>query len=197
MSYLGQVISHNGVSTDPRKVQVVTYWWRPTHVSELQSFLGVVSYYLCFVEGFAKMATPLHKLVAALAGTKSRTASGRNLASAWTGECEKSFKSLKGKLVEAPILAYADFSLPFILEIDTSHGGLGAVHIAYAIAYASRGLRPSEFKMLNYSSMKLEFLALKWDMTEKFREYLLGQKCIVFTDNPLSHLSTAKFGATE
>lgn len=52
--------------------------------------------------------------------------------------------------------------------------------------------------MLNYSSVKLEFLGLKWDMTEKFREYLLGHKCVVYTDNnPLSHLSSAKLGATE
>lgn len=66
------------------------------------------------------------------------------------------------------------------------------------IAYASRGLRPSERNMANYSSMKLEILALKWAMTEKFREYLLGQKCIVYTDNnPLRHLSSAKLGATE
>lgn len=66
------------------------------------------------------------------------------------------------------------------------------------IAYASRGLRPTERNMLNYSSMKLEFLALKWAMTEKFREYLLGHRCIVYTDNnPLSHLSFAKTGATE
>lgn len=52
--------------------------------------------------------------------------------------------------------------------------------------------------MTNYSSMKLEFLALKWAMTEKFPEYLLGHKCVVFTDNnPLSHLHSAKLGATE
>lgn len=52
--------------------------------------------------------------------------------------------------------------------------------------------------MQNYSSMKLEFLALKWAMTEKFGEYLLGHKCIVYTNNnPLSHLSSAKLGATE
>lgn len=52
--------------------------------------------------------------------------------------------------------------------------------------------------MSNYSSMKLEFLALKWAMTEKFREYLLGHKCVVYTDsNPLSHLLSAKLGATE
>ena len=46
--------------------------------------------------------------------------------------------------------------------------------------------------------MKLEFLGLKWAITEKFREYLLGSKCVVYTDNnPLSHLQTAKLGATE
>lgn len=66
------------------------------------------------------------------------------------------------------------------------------------IAYASRGLKPTERNMSNYSSMKLEFLALKWAMTEKYREYLLGNKCVVYTDNnPLSHLTTAKLGALE
>ncbi len=63
------------------------------------------------------------------------------------------------------------------------------------IAYASFGLKPTERNMSNYSSMKLEFLALKWVMTEKFRDYLLGQKCVVYT--PPSHLSTAKLGTTE
>ena len=52
--------------------------------------------------------------------------------------------------------------------------------------------------MQNYSSMKLEFLGLKWAITEKFREYLLGNKVIVYTDNnPLCHLQTAKLGALE
>lgn len=52
--------------------------------------------------------------------------------------------------------------------------------------------------MTNYSSMKFEFLALKWVVTDKLREYLLGQKCVVYTaNNPLSHLASAKLGATE
>lgn len=113
-------------------------------------------------------------------------------------------EELKLKLTTAPVLAYADFSLPFIPEVDASHAGLGAVLSqeqggqVRPIAYASRGLRPSERSMFNYSSMKLEFLALKWAMTEKFREYLLGHKCVVYTDNnPLSHLSSANLGATE
>lgn len=61
-----------------------------------------------------------------------------------------------------------------------------------------RPLGPTERNMTNYSSMKLEFLALKWLMTEKFCEYLLGHKCTVFTNNnPLSHLQTANLCATE
>lgn len=66
------------------------------------------------------------------------------------------------------------------------------------VACASRGLRPTEHNMSNYSSMKLEFLAFKWAVTEKFREYLLGHKCIVYTDNNrLSHLRSAELGAAE
>lgn len=102
------------------------------------------------------------------------------------------------------MLAYADFSRPFILEIDASHSGLGTILSQETddgvrpVAYASRGLRPAERNMDNYSSMKLEFLALNWAMGEKFREYLLGHKCVVFTDNnPLSFLNSAKLGATE
>ncbi|PFX11422.1 Transposon Tf2-8 polyprotein [Stylophora pistillata] len=67
------------------------------------------------------------------------------------------------------------------------------------IAYASRRLRPSEKNPRNYSSMKLELLALKWAVTEKFRTYLLGSKFEVFTDNnPLKYLqTTVKLGALE
>ena len=202
--YLGHVISQQGVATDPSKVEAVASWRRPTNTSELRSFLGFASYYRRFVEGFAKLAAPLHKLVAELGGSRSKKASGRSLQEAWSDECEVSFESLKGKLVSAPVLAYADFSRPFVLEVDASHSGLGAVLSqeqdgrVRPIAYASRSLRPTERNMSNYSSMKLEFLALKWAITEKFREYLLGHKCLVYTDNnPLSHLYSAKLGAVE
>ncbi|KAG1956922.1 interleukin-1 receptor accessory protein-like 1-A [Pimephales promelas] len=193
-----------GVSTDPGKIEAVSNWPRPSSASELRSFLGFASYYRRFVEGFAKLAAPLHKMVAAWSTTKPRTRTGQGFASAWTEQCQQSFDELKSRLTTAPVLAYADFSLPFILEVDASHGGLGAVLSqeqggkVRPISYASRSLRPTEHNMSNYSSMKLEFLALKWALTEKFREYLLGQQCIVYTDNnPLSHLTTAKLGAVE
>lgn len=201
VQYLGHVVSAAGVSTDPKKIATVADWVTPSTVSELRSFLGFASYYRRFVEGFAKLASPLHKVVADLTGKRNRRGQGVALRDAWTPQCEHSFRQLKEKLVSSPVLAYANFDLPFILEVDASHDGLEAVLSqeqdgkVRPIAYASRSLHPAE---KNYSSMKLEFLAMKWAMTDKFREYLLGHKCMVWTDNnPLSHLSTAKLGATE
>lgn len=73
------------------------------------------------MEGFAKLAGHLQKLVADIASSRSKRGS------AWTHECEDSFEALKAKLVLAPVLAYAHFKRPFILEIDGSYSGLGAV----------------------------------------------------------------------
>uniref|UniRef100_A0AAQ4RQJ6 Reverse transcriptase/retrotransposon-derived protein RNase H-like domain-containing protein n=1 Tax=Gasterosteus aculeatus aculeatus TaxID=481459 RepID=A0AAQ4RQJ6_GASAC len=200
--YFGHILSADGVSTDPGKIEVVANWPITTTTVELRSFLGFASYYRRFVEGFAKLAAPLHRAVAESGGTKTRKVE-QQFSRCWTDECNQSVETLKAKLTTAPVLAYADFTLPFVLEVDASYGGLGAV-LSQAqagklrpIAYASRGLRLTERNIVNYSSMKLEFLALKWAMTEKFREYLLGNKCVVYTDNTLSHFSSAKLAATE
>lgn len=123
----------------------------------------------------------------------------------WNSECQIAFDALKTKLTRAPVLGFADYNKPFIVETDASHVGLGAVLSQdqdgqrKVIAYASRRLRPSEKSPRNYSSMKLELLALKLAVTEKFRTYLLGSKFEVFTDNnPLKYLqTTAKLGALE
>ena len=125
------------------------------------------------MEGFAKLAAPLHHLVAQLPGVNKRSRVG-NLVENWTEACEGGFQDLKARVVTAPTLAYANFTLTFILDIDASHNGHGAVlsqeqdGIVRPVAYASRGLRPTERNMDNYSSMKLEFLTLKWAMTETF-----------------------------
>lgn len=148
----------------------------------------------------------MHKLVGVLQGTRKRAVSTKHgsFAQYWNETCERSFNDLKERLIQAPVLGYADFTLPFVLETDASHLGLGAVlsqdqgGVQRPIAFASRGLRPSERNMTNYSAMKLELLALKWAMTEKFREYLLGSKVTVYTDNnPLHYLESAKLGAVE
>ena len=84
------------------------------------------------------------------------------------------FQELKMKCLTAPVLAFTDFQKPFLLETDASIEGLGAVLSQeqddgryHPVAYTSCGLKGGELK---YHSSKLEFLALKWAMTEQFRE---------------------------
>ena len=92
----------------------------------------------------------------------------------------------------APILAFADYTKPFLLETDASKDGLGAVlsqkqaaRWYHPVTYGSRALTPHE----NYHSTKLEFLALKWVVTEHFKEYLPHQSFLVKTDNnPLTYI---------
>lgn len=68
-------------------------------------------------------------------------------------------------------------------------------YLGHVVSASARAFNPAE---KNYSPMKLEFLGMKWAMAQKLSEYLLGHKCVVWTDNnPLSHLNTAKLGATE
>ena len=91
------------------------------------------------------------------------------------------------------MLAFVDFKKPFLLETDASIEGLGAVLSQkqddgsyHPVTYASRGLKGGELK---YHSSKLEFLALKWAVTEQFREYLQYQPFLVHTDNnPLTYV---------
>ena len=79
----------------------------------------------------------------------------------WTEQCQQSFDALKDALTSAPVLAYLDYSKPFILETDTSLKGLGAVlsqrgddNEICVVTYASRSLHPSERSMRDYSSGK-------------------------------------------
>lgn len=107
-------------------------------------------------------------------------------------------------MTQPPVLAYADFTKPFIVYTDASNQGLGAVlaqvqdNRERVIAYASRSLHPTEKNDANYSSFKLELLALKWAIAEKFKDYLTGSKFTIYTDNnPVAHLQTARLGAVE
>ena len=120
------------------------------------------------------------------------------------GKCTQAFKKVKTYLQSTPVLVYPDFQKPFNLETDPSFSGLGAVLSQdqptgrEVIAYASKGLRPTGRNMQNDSSMKLELLALKWAVTEKFRDYLIGGTIFVFTDSsPLSYIQTAKLRTKE
>lgn len=217
LKYLGHMVEEGGISPDPDKIRSIQEWKTPKTETELRSFLGLAGYYRRFVPRFATIATPLHALVGGAQQQKKskgkkgkvpsarRVVDGLSVAEAWDESCDKAFQELKDQLTSAPLLVHPDFTKPLILETDASFHGLGAVLSQkqdgrlVVLGYASRGLRPHEKNMNNYSSMKLELLALYWAITEKFRDILLGAEFVVFTDNnPLSYLqTTAKMGATE
>ena len=123
----------------------------------------------------------------------------------WQSEHQKAFDALKLALPTAAVLGYPDFKRQFMLETDASLRGLGAVLSQVddsskicVIAYANQTLRPSEQSMCNYSWAKLELLALKWPVSKKFREYLLGSKFTVYTNNnPLAYVQTSKLGVSQ
>ena len=210
LRYLGHLVSQEGISPNPEKTRVIEDWQTPKTETELRQFLGLASYYRRFVPGFAKIATPLHNLLGEpehkkRKGKRKPQNNSLPFPERWDDTCDVAFSELKQRLVSAPILGYPDFTKLFVLETDASSHGLGAVLSQdqeggrVVIMYASRGLRDAEKNMQNYSSMKLELLALYWAIAIKFRDILIGGEFTVFTDNnPLSYLqSTAKLGATE
>ena len=79
MTFLGHVISKDGIMVDPKKVEAVVVWSRPSNVFEVYSFLGLARYYQWFVKGFSRIAMPLTHLTQKQAKFE------------WTEDCEKSF----------------------------------------------------------------------------------------------------------
>ena len=209
VSFLGHVLSAKGISPNPEKVDKV--WDRPVPKTskEVHSFIGLASYNRRFIPNFAKWSKPLNALIMPPAH-QAKVRRGEMKKSeltefVWSKECQEGFDALKHALTMAPVLAYPDYTQPFILETDASLKGLGAVLSQKGkdgevciIAYASRSLRPSERSMCDYSSAKIELMALKWSVCEKFKDYLLGSKFTVFTDNnPLVYVKTSKLGAAQ
>ena len=209
-TYIVHVVSAEGVATNPDKISAIVNWDTPTTAKQLQSFMGLAGYYRRFVPWLSQIAASLHRLTTTSTAKRKKKrktrepADSRTVAEKWNEEAECAFQELKIRLTSSPILGYPDFARPFIVETNASHHGIGAVlsqdkdGMRKVIAYASRGLCPTERNMENYSTMKLELLARKWAVADKFRDYLLGSTSTVFTDNnPLTYLKTAKLYAID
>ena len=182
-----------GIATDPKKIEAIVNWPRPKTVTDVRSFTGFTNYYRKFIKGYAKIACPLHEL------TSGENVKRKHRPVEWDDHCQESFEALKKLCSECPVLASANYKQPFVLHTDASTTGLGAVLYQRqsdskerVIAYASQ---PAE---RNYDAHKLEFLALKWAVTDRFHKYLYGATFDVCTDNnPLTYiLTTAKLDAT-
>nr|GFC62901.1 putative reverse transcriptase domain-containing protein [Tanacetum cinerariifolium] len=115
VAFLGHIVSAEGITMDPAKVQDITKWPRPTSVTEVHSFLGLAGYYRRFVEGLSRLALPLTKLMR----------KGENFV--WNDEREKSFEDLKQRLVSAPVFTLPFGSGGFQIYSDAFKKGLGCV----------------------------------------------------------------------
>ena len=196
INYLGHIVSRNGIETDPKKIEAIQKCPRPKTAHDVCSFLGFTNYYRKFIYKYAQKAHPLNKLIS------GENAKKRYKKIKWDDSHEQAFRNLKSICMDTPVLAYANYKKPFRLNTDASKVGLGAILYQQqedgtfrVVSYASRSLLKTE---KNYDAHKLEFLALKWSVTERFHEYLYGGNFEVFTDNnPLTYvLTSAKLDAT-
>ena len=168
-------------------LEVIAECMPPQTYKEVHAFLGLVGQYKRFIKGFACNAQPLSQY---LTGEGASRKSEQVLL---TEDAFKAFKTLKQVCMTAPILAFADYPKPFLLETDMSKDGLGAVlsqkqadRWYHPVSYGSRALTPHE---KNYHSTKLKFLMLKWAVMEYFKQYLPYQSFLVRTDNnPLTYI---------
>ena len=173
ISYLGHEISAKGMLPGQKGVEEIAHMGPPTTYTGIRKFIGAVGHFRRFIKNFVQIAKPLNDL---LGCGNSKL---KNHPVSLTAAAEEAFHTLKKKCVTATVLAFADLKKPFLLETDASKYGLGAVLQQvqedgryHPVAYASRALHGSE---ANYHSSKLEFLALKWAVTQQFKEYLMYQ----------------------
>ena len=212
VKFLGHNVDSTGVSVDQEKVQVISSFKKEDLMEmdgstpsqkRVRSFLGMVLYYQHFIPGCSSIAKPLFALTAGQK-RKGRASAGQKKAGTfrkltpedWTPVCDVAFEELKRALVNCAVLAHPDFDRPFILSTDASLDGIGAVlsqvpvgeERARPIAFASKSLSRSQ---ANYPAHRLEFLALKWSVCDKFSHWLKGHKFTVWTDNnPLTYIMT-------
>ncbi|KAK3543201.1 hypothetical protein QTP70_012297 [Hemibagrus guttatus] len=188
VTFLGYVISHQGVEMDVVKVRAVTEWPAPSTVRELQRFLGFANFYRWFIRNYSSVAGPLTSLLR-----------GKPKKLSWTDQARTAFLQLKERFTTAPILRHPDPELPFAVEVDASCSGLGVVLSQWhgdpgklhPCAFYSRKLTVAEE---NYNVGNRELLAIKAAL-EEWRHWLEGARhpLQVLTDHRnLEYLRGAK-----
>ena len=180
---LGHLVFERGIEVDKAKVNVIAKLPHPVNVKGIQSFLGHAGFYRRFIKDFSKIAKPLTHLL------------NNDVPFIFYESCIKAFEKLKEALISAPVVQPPDWKLPFELMCDASDFAVGAVlgqkkgtalHVIY---YARKTLDDAQS---NYTTTEKELLAVVYAF-DKFRPYLVGNKCIVYTDHAaIRHLMNKK-----
>ena len=170
INYLAHHVSKEGVLPSKKNLEAIAQCPPLDTYTKVKSFVGLVGHYRHFIKGFANITAPLYDLTSG--ENKDKKSEHLNL----PPEAHEAFDRLKAACLQAPILSFPNFGKPFLLEMDASGKGLGAVLLQkqsdgryHPIAYGSRIMTETEWR---YHSNKQEFLALKWAVTEQFHEYL-------------------------
>ncbi len=150
----------------------------PTNLKELRSRLGLFSYYRQYIKGFSDITRPMYELI--------KKENGKAVPFEWTVARQKAFEPIKAKLITAPVMAHSDFNKSFILYMDVSGEGVGAIlhqkgkdKRERIIAYASRTYNEYEKK---YPITEQECLAVVWGV-KKFKQFLSVKPFKIITDH--------------
>ncbi|CAG2246897.1 unnamed protein product [Mytilus edulis] len=182
--YLGHIISKEGIKVDSSKTNAVETFPIPNNQHDVRSFLGLCNYYRKFVKGYAKIASPLNRLLT------------KDTPFKWTTDCQDAFKKLKEALTSTPVLNFPNFNKPFIVSCDASGSAIGYIlsqigedQKEHVIGYGGRALTPAE---KNYTVTEQEMLALV-SAVAYFHVYLVTNKFTIYTDHKaLTWLQTIK-----
>ena len=169
VSYVGHLLTADGVRADPEKVRAVIEMEQPKDISEVQRFLGFIQYLSKFLPSLSDESAPLRKLVE------------KDTAWHWGKSQEDSFHKLKQLASSTPVLRYYDVRNPVTLSVDASCKGLGAVLLQEGkpVAYASRALTSVQQQ---YAQIDKELLAIVYGC-KKFHQYVYGREVEVETDH--------------
>jgi len=179
IEYLGYWITQDGVKPLPNKVQAILNLEPPKTLKQLRRVLGIVQYYRDIWEKRSHLLAPLTDLVATTQSANKGKKSKRKFE--WTDECQVAFNDMKKLVARDVMLAYPDFSAPFVIYTDASDRQLGGVITQKnrPLAFYSRKLNSAQ---RNYTTTERELLSIVETLKE-FRSILLGQEIIVYTDH--------------
>jgi len=160
VKFLGHIITNKGLLPDQMKIDTINQLKVPTNLTELQRFLGMITYLGKFIPNLSEVSLPLRNLTS------------KNVEWIWDCEQQKSFNQLKELIKSPPVLRFFDPKLPITLSVDSSSHAVGAVLMqeSQPVAYSSKSLNKTQ---LGYSQIEKEALAISLAF-KKFHEYVWG-----------------------
>ena len=165
VEFLGFIISTEGVSMDPQRIQTILDWKEPTSYHEIQVFLVFCNFYRRFIANYSAITRPLHALM-------KGSVNGKKPGSVILNSDEKdAFCRLLQAFQEAPLLRHFDPKKPIRIETDASNFAMAGILSQpddqgrwHPVAFWSRAFRGPE---LNYGTPDQEMMAI----IESFRHW--------------------------